>query len=38
MPVQAAVKHLELTGPKTHELMLTNCHHLHAVIQLLATC
>ena len=39
MPVQAAVKHLDLAGPKkTHELMLSNCHRLYVVIQLLAAC
>ena len=38
MPVQVTVKQIELAGPtdKTHELTLTNCHHLHAVIRLLA--
>ena len=36
MPVRAAVKHLELANPMTFELILTKCHHLHAMMQLLA--
>ncbi len=33
---QAAVKHLELADPKTQDLILTSCNHLHAVNSLLA--